>query len=401
MRGGLEAALSTTRWHSRRWVAPAFAVAVNLVALFLRRPDAFVHPQFWAEDGLVFFKDAHEACVSSLFNRYAGYLLVYPRAVAAVGCLLPVRALPALYNAFAVAGVLALCLCCFSSRLKLAQWQRVGMALAVSLSPTLHEVLLTLTNVQWVLALGLLLLLVVEPPQSRRQWVFDLGALAFLGLNGPFALIFSPLYAVRAAWRRTRYDVLTLGVVAGFGALQSVGLGATRVPGELQLSNPDHVRAVSGLFGQLFGAFGRPPPESLLGAAPMAVVGMLACGAMAYDGWRAREGKVLAFLGGAGLLFGSAMFSFRASPGLIVWGCDRYLYIPLVALVWAALATARRHRVLAGAVLVMAFVGFVRTHRAPPFADLDWASAARCIESGQRCEVPVNPGLQFVVGPAS
>ena len=46
-------------------------------ALFFRRPDAFLNPQFWAEDGTVFFK-SNFYNAPSFFTPSAGYLHFIP-----------------------------------------------------------------------------------------------------------------------------------------------------------------------------------------------------------------------------------------------------------------------------------------------------------------------------------
>src|SRR5712692_9123288 len=82
--------------------------------LILRRPDAILNPQFWAEDGVVFFHDQLDiGFVQALFNAYAGYLHVIPRSIAGFASVFPVAAHPLIYNVCALA-IAALSLSLFS-----------------------------------------------------------------------------------------------------------------------------------------------------------------------------------------------------------------------------------------------------------------------------------------------
>ena len=43
----------------RRWLVLVVLAIISLVLLW-RRPDIATNPQFWAEDGVVFFAEAHD-----------------------------------------------------------------------------------------------------------------------------------------------------------------------------------------------------------------------------------------------------------------------------------------------------------------------------------------------------
>src|ERR1019366_4560833 len=52
-----------------------------LLILFARRPESFLHPQFYAEDGAVFYVGAHRDPWGSILTPYAGYLHLASRLV--------------------------------------------------------------------------------------------------------------------------------------------------------------------------------------------------------------------------------------------------------------------------------------------------------------------------------
>jgi hypothetical protein len=56
-------------------------VVGSLLILVIRRPDAFLNPQFWAED-FFFLLDAEKMGVSAFVMARGGYLHLLPRAIA-------------------------------------------------------------------------------------------------------------------------------------------------------------------------------------------------------------------------------------------------------------------------------------------------------------------------------
>src|SRR5258708_13701706 len=65
----------------------------------LRWPDAIANPQFWAEDGHVFFRDQIVyGFWGSLILPYHGYLNVIQRLVAALASLFPATYAPLILN---------------------------------------------------------------------------------------------------------------------------------------------------------------------------------------------------------------------------------------------------------------------------------------------------------------
>ena len=73
-----------------------------LAVMSVRQPDKLQSPQFWAEDGPVFYLDAEYLGTASIIRPYNGYWHLYPRTIALVGTKVPVRYLPTLYVAAAI-----------------------------------------------------------------------------------------------------------------------------------------------------------------------------------------------------------------------------------------------------------------------------------------------------------
>jgi hypothetical protein len=70
-----------------------------LVAIFSRLPGALLHPQFFAEDGWVWYQQAYNLhWFRSLGITQAGYLQTLPRLVAGVTLLFPMQWAPLIMN---------------------------------------------------------------------------------------------------------------------------------------------------------------------------------------------------------------------------------------------------------------------------------------------------------------
>ena len=79
--------------------------------LLLRSPGSLLHPQFWAEDGTLFFQEAfNRGFLSTILQPASGYLHSFPRLVAGFSLLVPMEQAPLVFNlaAFAVQLVPAL-----------------------------------------------------------------------------------------------------------------------------------------------------------------------------------------------------------------------------------------------------------------------------------------------------
>src|ERR1700735_3137423 len=89
--------IEATEGASFGWQVAAFLAA--LLAVFSRLPGAFLHPQFFAEDGWVWYQQAYNLhWLRSLTIPQAGYIQMLPRLVAGVTLLFPMQWAPMLMN---------------------------------------------------------------------------------------------------------------------------------------------------------------------------------------------------------------------------------------------------------------------------------------------------------------
>lgn len=202
------------------------------VLLALRKPWALHTPQLWAEDGSIFLTQDEEMGLRAWWQPYNGYLHLLPRLIAWIAShTADVAWWPAIYNGLAYAINVALFARLASRRVELPA--KAGLMLAFVLVVGTGEVLINVTNLQWVTAFFLLLQVFTTRPETGFQRTGDLLLLAVVGLNGPFALLFAPLLAWRARRERNLDTVLALVVLGACAAVQ--GWLVTRAGSNLSL----------------------------------------------------------------------------------------------------------------------------------------------------------------------
>ncbi len=373
-------------------------VAASVVVLFVRRPDAFYRPQFWAED-FIFLALAEGQGLHAFVLPQAGYLHLIPRLAA--WCAIPLD--PALQPAFFMAVWLALfvtvALTCLSPRLELPA--KPWLAVVMLLVPNVGEVFFTLTNAQWIAALGLLLTVLKRDPRTVSDWAVDLAFVLGSGLSGPFALFASPLLAWRWMRRRTRASGILLLIAAATAAIQ----GWFILHGE-----PDHeftgpfragalfatisFRLVANVFAGTF--VGEGAGAFFLLAIGAAILALLVAAARRSP-YRAALGTMAVF--GLLLLTATAIYKRIDLWGLSQVG-DRYFFVPKVLLLWCAIiamASDSRpwRRYVVGVLLVGGALANAPRFRFPTYREYPWYELCPDIRAGRAVEVTVNPGWKF------
>lgn len=382
-----------------------FTLIVCAVILGARRPELIRHPQFWAEDGTDFFFPAWERGARALTEPYAGYLHTTQRLVSALAVQFDPRWAPGIFVAATLALTLYVAARTQSSRFPFRP--HFAYALAVVLVPDAFEVLLFLVNVQWVLAGGLLLLLISADPRRWWQYLHDIVAAGLLGLTGPFSILFLPLFFWRALQRRTTASFVVLVIVAVCAAIQGWTickyLGGTLehpVAAERLLAVPG-LRVLGSLFVGTFVSSDYPlAVGTLLGVLTLALVAALAVrpGPARME----RLWLAVAFLA----LTAASLFRCRdVLPQLCqaTFG-SRYFFATQVIVLWlvaAAMDDDRRWlaRTAFAALLWMVAVNLPRLHE-NALTDLHWKDEAARLRTGEAVTVPVNPaGWSFTVSP--
>lgn len=198
---------------------PWLLVLLCAALLALRKPWALHTPQFWAEDGEIFMKQDDAWGAGAILTSYNGYLHLIPRLIAwTASRVADVAWWPAIYNWLAFAISVGLFARMASRRVELPAkpWLMLALVLVVGTG----EVLINVTNLQWVTAFFLLVQLFVRRPTSGWERFIDLLIIVVVGLNGPFAILFAPLFAWRT-WRERHPDnFLSLAAIGACAAVQ-------------------------------------------------------------------------------------------------------------------------------------------------------------------------------------
>jgi hypothetical protein len=371
-------------------------VAACAVLLALRKPWALHTPQLWAEDGSIFLTQDEQMGIRAWWLPYNGYLHLLPRLIAWIASHTADPAWwPAIYNGLAYLITVALFARLASRRVELPgkPWLMLSFVFVVGTG----EVLINVTNLQWVTAFFLILQLFTRQATTTAQRVADLTILALVGLNGPFALVLLPLFAWRA-WRdRSADTMLALAMVGVCAAIQ--GWLVTRTgPGlSLHTGNEsfDALKFLSIIGSRLVtwpllgpGAV-RPLPSwvhALIGAA---VIAPLIGWGLRRDARRGVRGLIVAAFC---LITFASVYRARADTWThdnLVNG-DRYFYMPRVLLAWLFVfefdARPRAVAWLARGICALAVVQHAPKYMLPAPKDYHWAEHCDPIRRG----VPAN-----------
>lgn len=375
------------------------ALGLLTFLLYQRKPDAFVNPQFWAEDAKIFFKDAHQLGHRSLFKEYSGYLHLFPRLVAYLATKLPYELAPWIFNYSAGIVALLVAVLLHSPRLQL----RAPLVFTLALVAVPHiggEVFMNLTNVQWNLALILLVTVTFTPPRTLGSHIIDALFVIVAGLSGPFIVPATVLLLWR--WLQSRdprqLPLLAIGVL--ISAVQLVTFLENRIT---MPPSPRYDAAAwpivlgSRMTGTLFAGM-RKPFE--IDPRWWCLAGVLILGFVVWRLFASRQHKV----GLPWLVFGlavvaMALYKFRLAVDLLIHpaAAPRYFYVLSVTLTWCLLLIllSDRNRVAQAIslTLLLAIVYSAATSRfeSPRWQDFHWNEYAPVVKRSEHVVVPINP----------
>jgi hypothetical protein len=193
------------------------------VAVFYKSPDQFINPQFWAEDGVVFFMGSLQQGFQSILTPYAGYYHLIPRLVAYMATFFPIVAAPAiyLYSSYLILLVIAWSYHQLLNNNR-SRYFLVGSTILV---PINGELFLNLTNLQWLIAPFILVVFFSSPPSGAFSRVLLSIALLLVCLTGPFSIFFAPfIVATFFLQKITIYRFVNLGILGICSVVQAFSL---------------------------------------------------------------------------------------------------------------------------------------------------------------------------------
>lgn len=391
----------------KSWGTPVGSLLASELAvlgvLLWRKTDAFLNPQFWAEDGTVFFQQVYEGGFETLWTTYAGYHHLIPRIVAWLATFAPFEVVPAIYNGAAFLAMGSVVAMLHSPRLQLPA--PFAFSLALVLIPHFTgEVFMNLTNVQWPLALLLLLTVLQDEPGTWRGLGVDALVLIVAGLSTPLVVLTLPVLFLRVAWRKrwreNRWWIAELALASVISTVQMVAfLQQPTVPAPSAGHQPSSWIELLGwkTFGTLF--LGRTLPyeqsPSLLLAVGVVVLGWMI--------WRLSGLSLGRRFALPGFAFGwatcaLAFYKFRAAADLLVPAAAavRYVYVVWVVICWGLIAVVIADRAWARSVggvllLIILHSSLTTVFRTPPYQDYAWATHAPALEAEEPVWIPINP----------
>jgi hypothetical protein len=169
------------------------SLVLSVLALAFRNPEALTHPQFFAEDGIIFFQANFNWGVKSIFMPYAGYLLTIPRVCTMlIFQTMSFESMPAAYNYTTLLLFLGVASYIWW-RTSFNPYIKFFLIMAMSLAPVGSETVLTITNIQWYVSF--LIPLIFLTGYNKKYFVVDAIVLFLISLTGPYCVVFFPLIA--------------------------------------------------------------------------------------------------------------------------------------------------------------------------------------------------------------
>lgn len=380
--------------------APAI-LGLCVVILFLRKPDQFINPQFWAEDG-VFYHSWYVQGWGAFIEPYAGYLHTLPRLVAATCWFVDPAYAPHWFVGCAGAATLYVCSRALSLRIPIGRGPI--LALAVVLVPDAFEVLLNVANLQWLVASGFILLLISRDPTGWFSYLHDIVAAVIAGLTGPFSVLLAPLFLWRAFIRDTRASWILAATVGFTAAVQINFITAYKEPptAPAQISYRDGISAIgTRLSGSLLtGArIDQNSPELARWAFAALTLALAAATVIRRTATDQQDSKTSIFLASAFLLLlAASLYRCRwvlAELPRSNYG-SRYFFPLQLILLWLVISnlsdTKRSWRWSAATVLIISLAMNFTRLREGALLDLRWAAYAPKIRAGEAVTIPINPG---------
>ena len=392
-------------------------ISVIVVLIVLRRPSAVLRPEFWAEDGLVWWGDAHAYGRESLLFTDAGYLQTVSRLTAIASQPVGLAMAPLLFALVALTCQAAPAIFLLSKRMDevcppLAA--RLVLTVLYIIVPNSAEENVNLTNAQWHLAILMLLLLMSRPYKSRSGRLLDALAIGLAGLSGPFCIMAVPAPALIVALEKFKFSALRAIALLSASVIQVsliVSAPLARTPEALGASVLSAVKIVSTqiIAAPLLGDIWVDALARSSGWSDGEIPIVLLMTATALSVFRLRRKAlwplILPFSMFSAAVVGAALAQPQVSGSAPQWPLmerigtgQRYFLLPMLAWLSVVLAsTCDKSRLVASfgrVMLLLALIAGVRSFRYRPWPDIGFYAAAETYSRatvGQQISIPVQP----------
>jgi len=367
-----------------RLAAASLLTIASAAIVFARRPDQFLHPYIWVEEGVYTLRFYAESCWGTLFEPLAGYLLTVSKLIDLTAFQLSILWAPEIAAGLAIAFTCAAVVATALSPTHL-RW-RYACALAAVLAPSTPEVFGTGAYAFWWAGLLLLLALLWREERQWLRWVYLLVG----GLSSPLIGVIMPLFVLRLLVERDRRELMATLVAGAATLAQLVGMHAQAAIGVHAVTawpSPASLSVIPQKFvGAFFHANAMRP-----GVAIAAAIALLA--------WtlRSRLDRYFVLLVLALIAVAVAM-TMRVFPDELPYiepfgAGARYFFYPFILLSWiliwlASVAPRPVQAVLAAAfALTLVLAGPRLSSRHDP---LNWKQQVLACAQADRYELPIH-----------
>jgi hypothetical protein len=205
------------RPKSRRSGQALALIALTIAVLAARRPDQFLHPHVWVEDGTVILKAYAEHGLASVLEPVSGYQILATKLISLSAFQLSIEWAPEIALVLTVAYTCAIVAAVAFSPTHL-RWP-FACALAVLTLPVDPEVFAVSLLAFWWAGLLLILALLWDADRGAawlRAFYVVLG-----GLSSPLAVTLSVLFVLRALVERRRSEVVIAALAVVVALIQA------------------------------------------------------------------------------------------------------------------------------------------------------------------------------------
>lgn len=392
--------------------------------ILLRKPDTITNPQFWAEDGTMWYATAYNQGVSSLVKPQAGYFQTYSRLTALVAQLFPVSTGPLIFTLSAVLAQTLPVYLITTKRIKKtipSSVCRFILILLFLLLPNVGEAYLNVTNAMWYLSIALFIILVTRPDDPSVHKL-DFLFILFAGLSGPFSIFLTVVFICTGIVQKKKkipQHILLLILTAMIqvtGLLLSKAGGRVFFPTGISFVMLEQIVVKQIVWGALAGKIGQAAITKYFSSFSWTILQMTTYYAICLVCFCLLKGPLVLkqFILFALLIFISTLCMPTAqtpTPGVTNWQLFsqaydvRYWLIPmlafLISIVWAATSQNPLFIRISGyAFLAIFFIFCLKNYRQyhnfryGPLEDLHYSRYSEIFETSQRgtvFSIPINP----------
>jgi hypothetical protein len=366
-------------------VQVAALIAATIAILFARRPDQFLSPAIFAEDGRVILYHYAERGLASIVEPVNGYQILAAKLIDLTAFKISLAFAPEISVALTVMFTCAIAIAIAQSPTYLP-WPFL-CALAALLVPSAPENFAVPLYAFWWA--GLLLALALLWDTSRGMTGLRLAFIVLGGLSSPLIVPFAGLMVLRAVVERNRNELVATGVAIAVAAVQVATLRSTGAMGSALALHWSDIPTAADRFT---GIFVMGPRRWFSQEHPGAIVlGFMAVAALVA--WKRLTWPigllVLAWLAACA----ATMLRLPVADLDPVRLGPRYFFYPLIFLTWLMIwiASISPHVVrlafAAGFVLALGYVGASFTRRHEP---LNWREHVSACARSEQYALPVH-----------